>query len=442
MNLLYLHAHDLGRCLPAHGYPVEAPHLETFRQRPGTRCFANAHSAAPTCSPSRAALLTGRYPHECGMLGLMHRGFRLHEGEEHLASHLQKQGFETALAGIQHIQPGEELQGYDRRFHPVKRTTKEGRVDWGGWDWEVAESAAGYLREAHESPFFLDCGFWWPHRPFPEESESWQAPPPLDGIHDSPAAREDFGAFHSAIRHLDRCCGLVLEALEESGRMQDTLVLFTTDHGPAFPEHKCRLTSRGTGVAMMLRPPSEGAPGRGPSSIDAPVSQLDLFPTICDYLGVDSPTWSLRGESLRPLMEGAPWRRRDALFGEVTFHAGYEPMRSIRTEEYLLVKVFEEDLRPVPANVDDSACKEDWIDAGGWENQREPISLYDLKKDSRELCNLADDPAYAVVREQLESQLDSWMRETQDPLREGEVVPPEGAYVNEREHRSATIGEP
>ncbi|MCB1229577.1 MAG: sulfatase [Verrucomicrobiae bacterium] len=444
MNLLYLHAHDLGRWIAPYGHAVETPALSDLANRPGTCLFRNAHSAAPTCSPSRAALLTGMTPHESGMLGLMHRGFRLTDPDHHLAVFLKNRGFETALAGIQHLQPGADLRGYDHRFNPVKSLTQQGQVDWKVWDAAVAEAAAGFLENRDdERPFFLDCGFWLPHRPFPEpdsdiEPDRVQPPP---GIADTPAHREDMAAFLTAVRHLDRCCGEVLDALDRAGVADETLIVFTTDHGPAFPGYKCRLTGRGTGVSLVIRPPRT-ATNQFPETSDALVSQLDLFPTICDYLETPAPDWPLRGESLRPLIDGKTREGREAVFGEVTYHAGYEPMRSIRTATHSLIRLFDNDLRPVPANVDDSPAKDTWIEAGGRERPREAWQLFDLRLDPLETRNVADDPAYAGVRVDLEDRLERWMRETKDPLLDGPVALPEGGYANAREHLSATIGEP
>ncbi len=442
MNLLYLHAHDLGRWIAPHGYAVETPALSRFADRDGTRVFRNAHSAAPTCSPSRAALLTGMTPHESGMLGLMHRGFRLRNPERHLAVFLQNRGYETALAGIQHLVPGPELTGYTRRFNPVKSRTREGRVDWRAWDAAVAGEAAHFLENRDSArPFFLDCGFWLPHRPFPEPDGDIDPDRvlPAPGIADSRAHREDMAGFLTAVRHLDHCCGMVLEALERSGNLEETLIIFTTDHGPAFPGHKCQLTAAGTGVALMLRAPGERSPA---GTLDALVSQLDLFPTICDYLGEGPPEdWSRRGESLRPLMEGAETSGRAAVFAEVTYHAGYEPTRSVRTATHSLIRIFEDDLRPVPANVDDSAPKATWLAAGGSDRVRERVRLHDLRLDPLEARNVAEDPAYTEVRADLERRLEEWMVETGDPLLSGPVPLPEGGYANAREHLSATIGE-
>ena len=95
MNILYLHAHDAGRFISPYEEGMPTPCLEKLA-REGT-VFTNAHCAAPTCSPSRAALLTGSSPHEAGMLGLAHRGFSLRNPERHLAALLQQSGLRDGV---------------------------------------------------------------------------------------------------------------------------------------------------------------------------------------------------------------------------------------------------------------------------------------------------------------------------------------------------------
>src|SRR6188472_1598158 len=104
-NVLYLHSHDTGRYLQPYGHGCETPNLQRLAEQ-GV-LFRNAYSAAPTCSPSRAALLTGQSPHSAGMLGLAHRGFRLHDPTQHLAAVLRDNGYRTALAGMQHVYHGD-----------------------------------------------------------------------------------------------------------------------------------------------------------------------------------------------------------------------------------------------------------------------------------------------------------------------------------------------
>lgn len=96
MNIVYLHTHDSGKYMQPYGHAIPTPHLMELA-RAGT-LFRNAHCAAPTCSPSRAALLTGMAPHSCGMLGLAHRGFQLRDYSQHLVQVLNRSGWETSAS--------------------------------------------------------------------------------------------------------------------------------------------------------------------------------------------------------------------------------------------------------------------------------------------------------------------------------------------------------
>ena len=119
-NLLIIHAHDLGRHTSVYGAGVTTPALQNFAER--AMVFSNAWSCAPTCSPSRAALLTGRYPHEVGMLGLAHLGFSLERTDLHLSAEMQRAGYETVLAGVQHEVPDHRMLCVrpDDRFGPTR----------------------------------------------------------------------------------------------------------------------------------------------------------------------------------------------------------------------------------------------------------------------------------------------------------------------------------
>jgi arylsulfatase A-like enzyme len=112
-DILYIHSHDTGRFIQPYGHAVPTPHLQRLAGE-GV-LFRQAFCAAPTCSPSRAALLTGRYPHEVGMLGLAHRGHRLTDNRLHLLHTLKAAGYYTALSGMQHVidQSQVEQLGYD-----------------------------------------------------------------------------------------------------------------------------------------------------------------------------------------------------------------------------------------------------------------------------------------------------------------------------------------
>ncbi|NOY00851.1 MAG: sulfatase-like hydrolase/transferase, partial [Verrucomicrobia bacterium] len=255
-------------------------------------------------------------------------------------------------------------------------------------------------------------------------------------IDDGPDSKKDVAAFHTAVEQMDHCCGIVLDALKNSPHADDTLIIFTTDHGPAFPHHKCNLTDAGTGVALIIHYPGNANCGKTSDSL---VSHLDLFPTICDLAKLDAPDW-LQGHSLRPVLESAPDTEiRDETFAEVTWHASYEAMRSIRTRTHRLIQIFDDDLSPVPANIDDSAPKQALLAAGWLEQSRQKFRLYDLTTDSNEQHNLADDPTYSEILHDLKGRLLTWMEQTHDPLLKGPIPLPPGAVANPRSHLSAEM---
>ncbi|MEZ5277793.1 MAG: sulfatase [Opitutaceae bacterium] len=425
MNIVYLHAHDAGRYIQPYGHAIPTPNLMRLARQ--STLFRHAYCAAPTCSPSRAALLTGVSAHESGMLGLAHRGFSLTHPERHLGSFLRENGYQTVLSGVQHeFAWDESLPPYDRQ---LKLPETEGHA---ARDRAAAEAAAAFLREEHESPFFLSCGFIFPHRAFteidPDIDPAYVQPPA--GLPDQAEIRRDMAAYHTAVRHMDRAAGKVIRTLKETGLDQSTLLIFTVDHGIAFPGMKCQLCDNGIGISLIIHYPGNPTAGR---ATDALVSQLDLYPTICDLAGLAPPSW-LSGHSLRPILEGRAGSVRDEVFAEVTFHAGYEPQRAIRTRTHKLIRIFDDDLTPVMVNIDDSPSKT-LLHQHGFPN-RVPVQLYDLLLDPEERNNLAGNPAHAAIESDLTARLQAWMEATRDPLLEGAVPPPAGARINLRSQYS------
>ena len=416
MNLLYLHSHDTGRWLSPYGFPVETPNLMNLARSGCT--FRNAHCVAPTCSPSRAALLTGQWAHQSGMLGLAHLGWRLNHPNRHLANVLAQNGRTTALCGIQHLtdRDGVSGLGYDEYLQPAQWSSSG-----------IAERAATWLKERPKNaPWFLDVGFFETHRTFPafnaarsdaENPDRALIPP---GLPDQTRVRDDIAAFAASARALDEAIGTILRALEDAGLRENTLVIYTTDHGPAFPGMKCTLSDAGTGVALLMSGPNVAAN----SVSDAMVSHIDVFPTLCDYLEIEKPKW-LEGRSFAPLLRGEEGDGRDELFSEVTFHAAFEPQRAIRTRRWKYIRRFGERRLPVLPNLDASPSRDVWTDAGWHERPLPAEALYDLKLDPQERDNLALDPVFADTRDELKTRLEEWMRETNDPLIDPDFrVPP------------------
>jgi arylsulfatase A-like enzyme len=430
MNILYLHTHDSGRFLQPYGHNIPTPNLMNLA-RQGV-IFRQAFSAAPTCSASRAGLLTGMNPHSAGMIGLAHRGFALNDPQQHLANFLAERGYETVLCGEQHeiARGGEHELGYQQvlrgEFPPDLQTSHQAAQDFAN-----AQAAMAYLRQPKTQPFFLSLGLNATHfdlpDPTPDINPAYVQPPPT--LPDNAITRRDMAGFITMARQADRCFGAVLQALDDTGLGDDTLVIYTTDHGIAFPKMKCTLYDTGIGVALILRFPQGKYAGQ---AVDALVSHLDIFPTLCELTRLTPPAW-LEGHSLLPLLAGQVPSIRNEIFADVTYHAAYEPMRCIRTERYKYIRYFGEFDRLVRPNMDWCASKDFLLEQGLLDQPHTPSEmLFDLYADPAERVNLIANPAYAVIRTDLTTRLQRWMEATDDPLLQGVVPLPPGAFANRR----------
>jgi arylsulfatase A-like enzyme len=163
---------------------------------------------------------------------------------------------------------------------------------------------------------------------------------------------------------------------------------------------------------------------------DALISQVDVFPTLCDYIGIAHPAW-LQGKSFLPVLSGQVPEVHNEIFGEVNYHASYEPKRAVRTTRWKYIRRFGDKRTPVLPNCDDSPSKSVWMQAGWGSQILDEESLYDLLFDPTEHANLVNDPAHASVAQDLRTRLLSWMVATNDPLLHGPVAAPPGAVAND-----------
>jgi len=423
-NILYLHSHDTGRYVQPYGYPVPTPNIQHLADQ-GV-LFRQAFCAAPVCSGSRAALLTGQCTHATGMLGLAHRGYRLAHPERHVVHVLRDAGYWSGLIGEQHVSDDPGDLGYDV---VVDLDTTKVR--------DVAPAATRLIAEraTADEPFFISVGFFETHREYFEPSSVRDAlySRPPENIVDNSVTRRDMASFKASARSLDQGVGTALNALEEHGLVDNTLVILTTDHGLAFPDAKATMFDRGIGVMLLMRGPGGFVRGR---VIDALVTHLDIIPTICGVAGISAPPW-LEGKSLLPLVRGDVDELHSEVFAEVTYHAAYEPQRAVRSDRYKYVRRFDED-HPgrVLANLDDGLTKDVMLHAG-WADIVPPAeALYDLWLDPTEGTNRIDDPALRGVRSDLEQRLREWMARTDDPLLQGPVPPAAGTFYNTVDQRS------
>jgi N-sulfoglucosamine sulfohydrolase len=421
-NILYMHSHDTGRYIQPYGEQVPMPNVQALADQ-GV-LFRQAYCAAPTCSASRACLLTGQYGQSNGMLGLAHRGWSLRDYSHHIVHTLRKVGYTSTLIGEQHISKDPQAIGYDEVMK-VPTTRVE----------SVAPLAMEVLRRPREKPLFLSIGFFETHREFlgPGSLRDVQYSKPPNNLPDAPEVRADVAAFKASARSLDHGVGMVLNELD-AAHLRNTLIIFTTDHGMPFPGAKATLYDRGLGVNLVLRGPEPFAGGR---VHDGLVSHIDVYPTICDYLEIERPPF-LQGVSLMPLLRDEAPEVREEIFAGSTWHAAYEPQRAVRTHRHKYIRRWGERRTPVLANTDDGPSKELLLRSGWGEREIPREQLYDLLLDPNEANNLLEDPSHAQVLDDLRARLQRWMEQTDDPLLAGHVDPPHGVDINTPDQRSAS----
>lgn len=427
-NILIVHCHDLGQYLHCYGVEtVQTPNLDAFAAE-GVR-FSRSFCTSPSCSPSRAAIFTGRYPHSNGVMGLCHATFAwdLHPGERHLAQILREAGYTTAAVGVIHeTRSGAARCGY-QSYDPPSQATQAT---------DAAIARLAQLRD-DDRPFLLAVGFIEPHR-----LPAFGADPPGEHgftpawikadsalgtqvpgyLRDTPGTRQELAELQGAVRHVDTQFGRLMTALDELGLKQDTLVIFTTDHGVAMPRAKCSLYDPGIGVAFMLRLPARRG-WHGGVTQSALVSNVDYLPMLLNLLELPIPS-EVQGRSLMALLDNAPYSARDEIFAEMTYHDYYDPRRCIRTATHKLIANF----TTAPFFMDPSQSWRPRSDTTSPPNRamayHPHIELYDLRSDPWEQQNLADKPEHAAIQRELLRRLHRHLVETADPILAGAVTGP------------------
>ncbi|WP_135830361.1 sulfatase family protein [Halorussus halobius] len=443
-NLVLVHCHDLGQYLGCYGYDVDTPNLDRFAAD-GVR-FENYFCTAPQCSPSRSSMMTGTYPHENGVMGLAHMGWGLDDDQWTLPKRLADAGYSTHLLGFQHEVPEDrpERLGYGTTDTETKRAL------------ELVDVVEAFLADREDDdPFFVSLGVEEPHRPFRRDyvddaaydDPDPEAVEPLAYLPDRPEIREDVAALQSLTTEtLDRAFGRFRESIRDAGIADETLVVFTTDHGLAMPRAKGTCYDSGLETALLVHQPGAVEGGRVREEL---LSNVDLAPTLLDLLGIDPPD-GVAGRSFAPLVRGdaadgddgggdATDDERKHVFAEMTWHDRYNPMRAIRTDRYKYVRNFSVlprvfvplDVVPTPAGR--SVHEEFYVEDCPAEE------LYDLEADPHEQHNLASDrtcyepasagsdphPDHVDALDDLRSRLESWMESTDDPLLDGPVPYPD-----------------
>lgn len=413
-NIVLLHVHDLGRWLSCYSRPsVPSGNLQRFADE--AIVFHNAFATAPLCTPARGSLFTGVMPHEHGLMGLAHAGWHYSSEVDTLPELLTDLGYLSTLIGLQHEDPDPRMVGFEDvrglGFLPTANHVVDESIRW---------------LEEYDSkqPFFLSVGIWEVHRPwdskdYPEiEPSMVEVPGYLD---DTPAARDDLADFYGSIAYMDEHVGRLLETLSQAPFTENTLVIFTTDHGAAFPGAKGTLYDPGLEVALIVKPPSSWH--WTPIAIDSMASHLDLVPTCIDAAGGEIPA-ACSGQSLLPVLRDgiATVPNQRSLYAQKTFHDGYDPIRSVRTDDWKYIRNFRAGMPKLQLSLDLERSKTRSAMGDDHLQPRAEEELYFLVDDPWEKMNLAGDPEHEAARAEMESRLVAEMTQRKDPLLKGEIA--------------------
>lgn len=292
-NILLITSEDNGPQLSCYGDRyVRTPNLDRLAAA-GIR-FDRAFVATASCSESRAALLTGLYPHQNGQIGLAPY-YRMFGELPNMASLLQASGYRTGLIGKLHVLPDSAFPFHYRPDVRECNTYTERNVA------RVAELAGSFFY-ADEAPFFLMVNYADAHLPFLRQQHDLPTTPivaadvrPLPWIGlDTLRLRASQADYYNCLLRLDAGVGQLLTALHMSGHADNTLVIYLGDHGAQFPRGKLASYESGLHVPLILRWPKKIPAGQVNDEL---VSTVDLLPTVLAAAGIQLPT-NLPGHSL------------------------------------------------------------------------------------------------------------------------------------------------
>ena len=405
-NIVFLfsddHTRDHMGCYGDKG--IKTPNLDNMANE-GIK-FNRAYVASPQCSPSRASVLTGRFPHTVG-------ASRLHS---------------NALPEFTDIVRIFKSNGYyTGAYRKVHQDIIQKNFDFYGDDDEPLRTF--FTERPKSKPFFLWFGSRDPHRPYGQGAFS-PAHRPEDVtvpqfLPDTPKVRQDLAYYYDEIARFDKDCGIILELLDEYNLAQNTMVVMSGDNGMPFPRAKGTLYEPGVNVPLIIKWPGVI---KGGSISNELISLIDLPATWLDIAGINIPQ-EFEGISLKPYLSNEiQYIPRGYTFFERNWHDNWVPQRGCVTDKYKMIINYRPEAAYLPSldlyESDSFAEIMRLGDAGTLQgnlrwymNTSTPIyELYDLERDHGEWQNLADNPNYKNIQDELLEAISTWMFETTDFL--------------------------
>ena len=410
-------------------HEVKTPNMDLLAAE-GIR-FTRAYAASPMCTPSRSAMFTGLYPFTNGA---QMNHFTVHAATRSLPHYLQKQGYRVVIAGKIHMAPlanfpfehvGEEFG----RYAPV-----ENRLDRKK---ETVRTIEEHFKQNPQQPICLVVAPWVPHVPwFPNRDFDPAALKLPEYLADTKETRQALAAYYQSIGEADKMLGEVMQAVDRSGKKENTVFFFLSDQGAQFPSAKWTVYDQGIRVPLLVRWPGKVARGR---VSDALVSLVDLTPTLIDIAGGPAIA-ALDGRSFKNVLLGKTKTHNPYIFAETSvephFWYNYVPARSVVTADgFHYIKNYHPGLRFI-THIDKVERNEfyfdSWVEKAATDprakflldrySYRPPEELFDLNTDRVSFKNLASLPAYQHKLKELSALLDKELKrqgETEDMIVEG-----------------------
>jgi len=434
-NIILFVADDHGTdAIGAYGNPViKTPNLDKLASE-GVK-FTNAYCTSASCAASRSVILSGKFGHATGSYGHVHdyHHFSTYDKETSLPVIMEEAGYETARIGKYHVAP-EKVYHFNTVLEADPRNTVE-----------MAEACADVLKS--DKPFFLYFCTDDPHRGHPFEPEQWDIPnnfgnkkegykdvetityKPEDVLvpsflPDTKQTREEIAQYYQSISRIDQGFGKLMKMLKETGKDKNTIVIYISDNGMAFPGAKTTVHEPGIKLPCIIKDPTKNIKN---ATNEAMVSWVDLAPTILDMAKVDYKIAQFHGKSFNPILDKSDVKGWDEIYASHTFHeiTMYYPMRVVRSKNHKLIwniawrleypfasdlwasstwqSIYKNDIKYFgPKTVKDFLF-------------RPEFELYDLEKDPNELNNLAYKTGFEKTLEMMQMKMKKFQTKTQDP---------------------------
>jgi N-sulfoglucosamine sulfohydrolase len=434
-NIVLIVADDHGLdALGCYGNPViQTPNMDLLASE-GVR-FTRAYCTSASCAASRSVILSGKYGHATGSYGHVHdyHHFSTFENETSLSNRLSAAGYHTARVGKYHVAP-EAVYQFDTVLTADPRSTLA-----------MAEACADVINS--DSPFFLYFCPDDPHRGNPFTPKVWSDPNSFGNrpggypgeipviydpakvlvpefLPENQQSREEIAQYYQSISRIDQGLGRLRAMLAEAGKTDNTIIVYISDNGMAFPGAKTTVYEPGIKLPCIVMDPRANAEN---AVNDAMITWADLTPTLLDLAGVESEANAFHGRSFRSLLDGAATTGWNEIYASHNFHeiTMYYPMRVVREGDTKLIWNIAFGL-PYPFASDLWAAST-WqsIHRAGGEYfgnrrvadylNRAQFELYDLAQDPAELHNLAYDPDHAATLLRLQEKLKAFQIKTRDP---------------------------